>query len=227
EPFTIYVNDVPYSIEPTVLRNGQKCKLTDLLQDRDKIQLKRPQTIAEVLDLIDYSAKIKPHIYHLLINGQAKRLEIPTFSIFLHDEPIDLHHIINQGDRITLIPTLQENVTARSIIADEIASLPTITIMFNGKPLSIPLHKLEMLVNNVAVHDWDQHLENGDVITLNIAENRTQPVYHDIFLYTTIEQPKLNGVGQIQTLINGEHADFQSVIQNGDDVQLLWQIDER
>ncbi|WP_120188885.1 cell division FtsA domain-containing protein [Ammoniphilus oxalaticus] len=221
---TIHLDDEVYPLQPMVLKNGKRCQPTDQVNDRDAFDIRWPQTVADVLKQTGYGDQVRSINCELKINGQTKRVKEHDTGWRLNDEPASPQQSIREGDHLTFVQeTGSKQPTVRTLITPEIAHLAQISVTFNGQPLSIPLHRVTVLLNGISA-DWDQPLQNGDIVELEIAKHPTRPVYHDVFAYTIADITKPDGAIHMKTLVNGKAADFQTALHDGDEIELRWDI---
>ena len=219
----VYVEGVLHSLAPLAMKNGVHCDMTDEVNDRDVIEIRLPRTVEEVLKLTHHEEEIKTTELHLIVNGEPKKVKYARTQVLLNDRMVDLTQTIRHGDALKLVPSPIEVPTVQSVVTKEIPQTPTISVTFNGEPVSIPIMQTEIFVNGKQ-SSWDQRVEHGDVVDIK-TENRIQPVFSDVFRYSTTDLKRPAGAIQMKTLINGRVADFQTELHDGDKVELRWEYE--
>ena len=219
----VSIDGVFYSLPPITKRNGRHCTLTEVVNDRDKLEIRLPQTVEEVLRLTNHEDKLKTTEFVFEVNGNPRKIIFDGFTVFIHNKRVSLTDPVHQGDSLMLVPTPIERPTVRSVVGDEITQPSSITVTFNGELLSIPISQTEIFLNGER-SSWDQSLENGDELEVKV-ENPIQPLFHDVFRYSSTPLIKPDGAIKMGMFINGDQADFQTELHDGDNLELIWEYE--
>lgn len=196
--------------------------MTDQVQDRDIIDIRLPKTVEEIIQLANYDDKMKSSEFHILINGSFKKYPYNQTEIYLNGRKVSLSQTVSQGDQLRIVSSSAEDrPTIRSVVEyDEYPTL-SISVTFNGESLSIPICQTEILLNGKPA-TWEQVVEHGDELVIKVGKP-VQALFHDVFRYSSRELVMPEGAIQMKTLINGQPADFQTAIHDGDKIELIWE----
>lgn len=111
----------------------------------------------------------------------------------------------------------------RDVIPPEEWVQESMTVHFNGTPVSIALSSLSITMNGRPAEQHER-VEDGAIITVK-ATQPAAPVFSDVFRYVdvSLEKPSTDGLTRLVMLINGEPASFHSELQAGDKLELYWE----
>ncbi|WP_313799500.1 cell division FtsA domain-containing protein [Cytobacillus sp.] len=215
----VKINDEEFSIEAKITCNGKVVTADKVVEDRDVIECKVPETIEDMLtslNLHEYIIESRP--FRVNING--KETFIPSLSgkIYRNGIEVKLHNSYEHKDHIIIekktIPTTKEIAEVKQILLSH-----SIPISFNGeqihlhKPLSIIRRKDTILAESDPIQDGDHIL---------IEHRKLEPfLFQDLFGHVDIKMPE-QANGNFVLLKNGEQTTFQSKLEPGDDLTIVW-----
>lgn len=211
-PWRVTVNGTVYTIEPTVLVNGQPAQQDTVLPDRAHIQTRQPTTAGDILTQLQLLPP--PTLYHFTVNGQAQCLSLPA-RLFLHGVPCQPDAAVQDGDDLEVQAAPPPRLA-------EVLSLPndlvqTLTVTFNGQPCTVPLTRLELTVNGQPARPEDP-LTNGAVITYRLSHN-PHPTVSDVLLAAAFD-PHTAAGKMVVPYLNNAPAEFTTPVQEGDCVEM-------
>lgn len=220
----IKINEEHYSISAVITCNGKVASSKKSVEDRDVIECKMPETIEDMLislNLNEIIAEIRP--FRVKING--KETFIPTFSgkLYRNGKISNPHNSFEHCDDIIIekkeSPTMRELADIKQFILAQ-----NIPVSFNGKrvqltkPVSVIIRNGDQLSENDLIHDGDNLL---------IEQKRIEPfIFQDLFSHVDIKMPSQRN-GRFVLLKNGEQASFNSKLEPGDDLKIVWPLSQK
>lgn len=215
----VKINDEEFSIEAEITCNGKGVSADKVVEDRDVIECKIPETIEDMLtslNLHEYIIESRP----FRVNINRKETFIPSFSgkIYRNGIEVKLHNSYEHKDHIIIekktMPTTKEIAEVTQILLSH-----TIPISFNGE--KIHLHKpISIIRRNDTILAENDRIQDGDHIL--IEHRKLEPfLFQDLFGHVDIKMPE-QANGNFVLLKNGEQATFQSKLEPGDDLTIVW-----
>ncbi|WP_019154881.1 cell division protein FtsA [Robertmurraya massiliosenegalensis] len=215
----ITINGKNYEIQPTITRNGHIVSPEVVIEDRDNIECKMPETIEEAfiaLQVEHYFEQLKP--FRITLN--QKETIIPSFSGKLYKNGLEarLSNGIEDLDNITI--EQKKSVTIKELADKKQLMLSqSIPVYFNGKEIQVTKIVTEFKKNGHILKEKDV-IEDGDDITTN--QKPLQPfIFQDLFNFVEIEMPS-KASGSFQLLKNNEETTFFEDIEPGDHLEIVW-----
>jgi len=215
----VKINGREYTVKARITCNGADASSDKLVEDRDVIECRMPETIEELLNdlkLHELMAEIRP----FRVNIDGKETVIPPLSgkIFRNGREIKPFHSFDSHDEITIekkgTPTLKKLAQLKQLILSQ--SLP---VTFNGNSITIT-KPVAIIRRNRKVLSEEEIILDGDYLT--IEEGNIEPfTFQDIFGHVDIEIPQ-KASGTFELLQNGEKAAFHSKLKPGDQLQIIW-----
>jgi hypothetical protein len=215
----ITINGKYYELNPIITRNGTEVSPDVIIEDRDKIEYKMPDTIEEAfiaLNLDHFFLQLKP--FRVTLN--QKDTIIPSFSGKLYKNGLEakLNHIIEDQDQIVVeakkTVTIQEFADKKQFMLSQ-----SIPVYFNGKEIQLTKTVTEFQRNGQTLHDHDL-IKDGD--HLIVHQKQLQPfIFQDLFNFVEIEMPS-QANGSFQLLKNGDETTFFENIEPGDKLEIVW-----
>ncbi|MFE8697047.1 cell division FtsA domain-containing protein [Cytobacillus sp. FJAT-53684] len=220
----VKINEEKYIISAAITCNGHIASPERLIEDRDIIECKIPETIEELLlslGLHKLIAELRP--FRVKIN--ERDTFIPSFSgkVYRNGMESKIHNSYEHHDHIIIEkkhkPTVKELTQLKQIILSQ-----AIPISFNNKkitlqkPVSFIKRKGVLLTEEDTVEDGDQ---------LFIEQRKLEPfLFQDLFGHVDIEMPA-QANGNFVLLRNGEQATFHSKLEPGDDLKIVWPVKQK
>jgi cell division protein FtsA len=217
----VYVNDVLYSLPPILLRNGFPCEMAEKVDDRDQIEVHVPRTLEEVIANTNQQAMLATTHLNYRLNHQPYSFTVDGVQLFLNGNEAFLSSRITQGDRVVIQPSPLHLSTIDSLIPEDQRVAISITVTFNGEKISLPVVQTEISVNGKPA-EKDQIIQDGDELVVK-TKTLPPPIYSDVFRFTNIDLTNLNGSMNMKTMVNGEPAQFNTELKDGDQVELIWE----
>lgn len=220
----IKINEEHYSLSATITCNGRVAPSDKFVEDRDAIECKIPETVEEMLislNLLEIIAEIRP--FRVKING--KETFIPPFSgkLYRNGKEINPHNSFEHCDHLIIekkkSPTIRELADLKQMMLEQ-----NIPVSFNGKrvqlskPISIIMRNRKQLSEDDLIHEGDHLL---------IEQKRIEPfIFQDLFNHVDIKLPSQTNK-RFLLLKNGEQTTFDSKLDPGDDLKIVWPLTEK
>lgn len=217
----VYVNDVLYSLPPILLRNGFPCEMTEKVDDRDQIEIHLPRTLEEVIANTNQQAMLATTYLNYRLNHQPHSITVNGVQLFLNGKEAFLSSRITQGDRVMIQPSPFPHPTIDSLIPEDQRVAISITVSFNGEKISLPVVQTEISVNGKPA-EKDQIIQDGDELAVK-TKTLPPPIYSDVFRFTNVDLANPNVSINMKTMVNGEPAQFNTELKDGDQVELIWE----
>ncbi len=218
QQITVTINEQNYLIEPKWLIRGQRAYPTTVIQDRDRV-------VQEDISLLDVLQKYSPSPLDEHINVTVNQKEIQLVHARAVITPqIDLTTPIYNGLSIK-IESLEKKpfLVGDALLAAGITLHPGMQIRLNEQTL-ILAEKSRITKNGQSCLTTDP-IEDGDQLdcagNTSAKENVTMST---VLLY--LDQSMLQQASGKDMLImrkNGADADFSTLIEDGDRVEVFWQ----
>ncbi|MGG0717368.1 cell division protein FtsA [Robertmurraya massiliosenegalensis] len=216
---SITINGKNFEITPTITRNGYVVSPEVVIEDRDNIECKMPETIEEAfitLQVEHYFEQLKP--FRITLN--QKETIIPSFSgkLFKNGLEARLGNSIEHLDKIIVerkkAVTIKELADKKQLMLSQ-----SIPVYFNGKEIQMTKMVTEFKRNGQILKEKDV-IEDGDDITTN--QKQLQPfIFQDLFNFVEIEMPS-QANGSFQLLKNNVETTFFEHIEPGDSLEIVW-----
>ncbi|USG67188.1 rod shape-determining protein [Brevibacillus ruminantium] len=223
----LFINEQPVSLGPVALVDGVPLPLDASLTDRSEIVIRLPRTVEEVLresGVWSADGADEPvEVFHFQVNGHETTLPALQKIVQVNGKDAAFSDFVRPGDQLTFREEPFQAPEIRDVIPPEEWVQETISVHFNGQPVTITLASLSITMNGRAA---EQHeiVENGAVISVK-ASTPTAPVFSDVFRYVdvSLEKPVTEGISRLVMLVNGEPASFHTELNAGDKLELYWE----
>lgn len=202
-----------------ILCNGRKASADKLVSDRDEIQVKNPESIGEVLEILQKGQlleELKP--FRITINGTEMSISDLAGKLFLNGKEAKAQDTFKHLDEIKI--TQKSRLSVKNL-ADfqQIKLSETMPVFFNGEKVQLSKTIAEVKCNHQVLTDED-FLVDGDKIEVN--EKESSPfIFQDLFKYVDIELPE-KANGHFVLLKNDNQTTFYEQLAPGDDLRIVW-----
>lgn len=212
--FSVEINGKTELVTPKIMVNDEVSLPTRILKDGDAIKTLTARTIGEVLRLTGYPPTGRK-IYYTL-NGRRTHYTCAP-EIFMDDSEVSISLPVHADDKIEYIE--KENPKVSDII--DISSISsTIKIHYNGVDFSIPvMASIELTVNDRAA-TLNTIVEDEAEISYRKTDRKTATV-SDALLAVDFVPPDPKSRMTFSIKINGEPADFATLIRDGDTLEII------
>lgn len=219
-------NDRPLSLGPIILVNGEPQPLDAALVDRCEVEIRLPRTFEEVLRSAEMSAgsEEEPTPYlEFSVNGHSYSIPSRSEVILLNGKTATLSDYVRQGDELVYRREEITSPTIRDVIPLDEWVQETVTVLFNGEKVALPVAQVAITMDGRAASPEDAVVD-GAVITVKSSPSAT-PVFSDVFRFVevSLEKPDRESISGFVMLVNGELATFQTELKSGDKLELFWE----
>lgn len=215
---SVTIENKQYNLLPLVKINNIDVGYSNQVNDRDSLLFEHITTIEEALVITKHSTKPFAKIsFNLNIMGNSKTIPYVSKKIYKNGKITDLNEPISESDIITFDKFIKPYPSIDNFLKDYANLNCQINVTFNGqqikmKPKSLHIRMNEQIVNSNTLLEPNSKIN----IEWDINEGIT---YRDIFRYVDLSTSKGR---RYEMLVNGEHAEFNTPINNGDKLQLIW-----
>lgn len=213
-PLAITLDNKDYQLEIPLTINGAPAAPDTILHDRDQICTQTRLTLQQVLTQLSLAPAPVEYVYQ--INGAERAYAIwPKYTVNAsHASPDTL---LQSGDRIKRLapppPTLAELLGI-----DKADASRNITVLFNGSPCLIPVHRHTVLVDGQPA-DISQSVPSGGLIEYTATPDM-QPLISDVLLAADFDPRSLPVTARVNVLLNGAPTEYTAIVREGDSVSL-------
>lgn len=221
-PLNITISGEIKSLKPLLTINGIDADYTSLINDRDSIVFYHVKNIEEALVLSGYSTKFLSEVsYSVQINEDLKHFSHKFRRIYLNGENVNLQTAISNGDKITFDESVRDLPNIKDILEIFIGSDFSAKVRYNGNIITVYPASFKVLANEKII-DLDTKIVPDCTIKVNWEENENI-YFRDVFRYIDFNLSDLTLKTKYILLINGDKADFNTIIKSGDNLKFYWQ----
>ncbi|WP_397539640.1 cell division protein FtsA [Rummeliibacillus pycnus] len=217
EKRTVYVDNQPFSIEPSFTLNGQPAEMKTTLQDGDVLTIETATTVEQILNWIEKEALLN-QLRPFTISIDGKTLQLPSFNnvILINNQPVKSYFQIQDGDHIRIQdksnPTVLDIAEHLNMLIEN-----RIFVTFQDEQLELKKKCFEILVNGQPANIMTD-IRSGDTIHFLPSESSNW-IYQDVFRYSNWQLPT-NFKGTFEVLRNDEPSQFDEEIFGGDQLKI-------
>jgi cell division protein FtsA len=217
----ITLNDIPLSLSPIILINGEEADWDTPLQDRDQMEFRLPATLREVLLAAEaYTPEMEVQHLPFSVNGKAMHHDYCTYVFTINEQDAKLDDKVKKHDRISYRSQAVSLPSIADVLPVEEQKEVNTIVTFNGKTISIPSNEMEIYLNGERAHLSDSIQAHG-AITVQMHFKR-EPVFSDVFRYVNDNLHATEPGKNLVITINGNPASFQDPIKTGDVLEFEW-----
>ncbi len=210
------IDGIAVELEPIIRINGNLKTRDTMIQDRDKIHVSHPRTIAAALEKINRNDLLYENAFTVSINQKLVTLKKRTIEFFIMGSPVRPSQIIKDGDQITIqkqpLPTIIEVISEIGKKAFDI-----ITVLFNDEAVTIRKPLLTFTLNGQNVQA-SAPVKPGDRLDF-VLLSESPITFGDIFAFTDYSMPE-NPSTNYSLLRNGASIGFNDAIYGGDKLEI-------
>lgn len=216
ESFHVTFNHIAYLLGTIITVNGERKTGDYIIQDKDEIEWKKLERLKDFLDAY-FPERTFDDAFPVIINSQEVQLSTGKTTFLINGEEADLYAYLRDGDIIEVIPATLPKVEDVFRELDK-PYWRTIRVLFNGE--SVTLKKTAHTISR-----RDEQLEADAVLQkhdrLTITDKEQDPfVFQDVFRFVEIDLT--NATGHFKLWKNNEEAAFDTVIEDGDELAIIW-----
>lgn len=213
---SVKFNEEYHTLGTTFTVNGQLKTASYRILDKDEIQWTKRERVKDLLEHSSYDKDIKL-AFPIYVNRKRLDLPIGKTTILVNDKEASMETILHDDDELKLIPARTPIV--RDIFeALEKSDSYSIQVFFNKEPVT--LYKSAYTVSNKG-QTLHKESELHPHIRLTIQEKEVSTfVFQDIFRYVALDLT--NATGNFTLCCNNEKAGFDTPINDGDALGIVW-----
>jgi sulfur carrier protein ThiS len=219
-------------LPPVIEMNDQRVTPDTPLVDRAQITVRRPQTVRDVLPLLDSLSSdllrelSEPATIQITVDGQPVTLPYEHVQLRVNGEPVSLDHPLHAEDALD-IEKLDPPVYRMRDFYDEAVLPPQrISVIVNNRPITIEGPKPPIFRNGERA-SLDDPVFHGDRLNFVLPPDKQapsdwQPILSDVFRYIEIEKERPAQATNLIMTVNALPADFMTPLHHGAVVILEW-----
>ena len=212
EALTVLIDDKQMKLNPLITVNGQATSSEHCLADRDTVNVRTPVTLGEVLVAAGVQPQSVASTY--MVNGTERSYSVsPTYT--LNNLPANLAVSVSSNDRILSVPPVQPSIG--DILGLQQKLDDVVSVLFNGSPCRIPIHRYAVTVNNKPAHITSIAIPNSRIDYHVVANSQLR--VSDVLLAANFKPPRF-ATGPIVVLLNGRQAEYTATVNEGDRVEI-------
>jgi len=221
KPLQVEINGEIIKLDSLVEINEVRANTNTPIHDRDNINITNPESIKDVLDYAgyDYLPYSEQRIY-FQFNGRRQSIPYIQKQLFLNDKVATLQDKITDGDTILLDSKTLPLPTIKDLLPNYQGDLLSINVSFNGEIVKIN-PPIQLLMNDQIVEEDTPILMDSKIEILKSGKEHY--IFSDIFRLIDFNQKKPATATGYSILINGESAEFDAKIIDGDQLELYWE----
>lgn len=208
QEYTIYVNGREKHIRQTATINGKEATADTLLADGDIIEGRSFKSLGEALLAAGYPPT--GHKIHYKLNGSPATYTC-TPEILLNDAPANISMPIHEGDHIEYIA---DDAPKLSDVLNLSDSDTSIVIYYEGNEFFIPSANIELMLNGHKASLGT--LIDDDCEIIYDKSERQSTTVSEALLAVGFKPPAASARLTFNILVNGQTADFTTLMKNGD-----------
>ncbi len=221
----IWINHEQIAVDPVLLINGRAATATSKLKDRDQIHIKWP-TVSDVL--ITYKKINWDTSLHLKINGEWKEWHQPLYRVTSDREGLfkmDISAVIEDEMAIYMVEvpplTIQDVLQKANIVYTEVTPFQ---LTVNGK-LEVFRTQAPILLNGKATTLQTKVSDRDEISYDPLPGKVDSPITISDVIYRLGDNLRMQGLGKARLIMrrNGETADFTTVLEHNDSVEIYWE----
>lgn len=198
-----------------VIRNGRPARPEDPVNDRDVLEIRFPETAAELMEAL---GRQMPSAIHCWVNGTPVSLPAGG-SLLRNGEPALPDDMVEDGDDWQWVPG---HVRVRDALATlDIPAERTVQITVNDQPVT--LHVPVEIVRNGQPAAWDEPVAPGDRLQVKLDGQLT---LYQVLPYAGVQLPGEGSVDHNKRLVlrvGEQEAGFTTPIKDGDRVIIRYE----
>ncbi|WP_339147291.1 MULTISPECIES: cell division protein FtsA [unclassified Sutcliffiella] len=215
---TLHLNGIPADLNPTILVNGEPSTLDTPLSDRDKITLRYPKNIKELLVSTKQVTEDELEPFYLYINDEKSSLSSLSVQLKRNGSRVSATDTYSNLDQIVWEQAASPTVKMLSML-QQYETKQEIAVTYKGAKVVLSKNLLEFYRNGELLEEEDL-LKRGDHLQLMLR--RKEPfIFQDMFRFVNIEKPI--GAGSFVLKKNGVKASFYDLIEHGDELDIEWE----
>lgn len=212
-------NGKSYALGTIITVNGTIQSLDYIVNDKDEILWKKRDKVQDFFEEY-FPDDSLTGTFPINVDHQEIMLKSGETKILVNQKEATMDTVLNNGDRIEIVPASTPKV--KDVFREMNESYwYTIRVTFNGE--SVELRSPAYIVGRQGKSlGYESDLKPHDHLRLT-KKAKPRFVFQDVFRYVELDLTAKTGNFKIQR--NGEHAAFDTVIQDGDHLEIIWNED--
>ncbi len=208
----VIIDGTPIKLEPTITIDEVPKSIHTAIQDRDKITVIHPRTLAAALKIANRNELLNDNEFIVSVNQKKITLKKISNEFFINGTTAQPSQVVKDGDKITIrkhpLPTVNEVV---SQIGQR--GFDTLSVTFHDEAVTIQKPRLSATLNG-HISEGTEVVKSGDRLDF-VSLSNSPIIFSDIFAFTDYNLPE-NPLNNYQLLRNGNPIGFNDPIFGGD-----------
>jgi cell division protein FtsA len=217
QEFNVRINGDDIKVVPRISMNDSLVSPHTALVDRAEIVWEPILSVGSLLSYLEVDPPSEEEM-EVEINGQKRLLQYKVGNLLLNGEHADATTPLQPGDNLELVDEIYPRWRVRDISPQ--AGPVFIDITLNGQFRSLPGPRHVLQMNGKPVLG-EEPLKAGDIIKYSTPQQAI--IFSDLFKYIDFQPSPPAGKSRLIMQINGQAAEFTSIINNGDAIILDWE----
>ncbi|MCE5286046.1 MAG: rod shape-determining protein [Pelosinus sp.] len=216
--YQVKINEDIHQVTPFISVNKLPADPNTKLKDRDDVSYYIPYNLEDVLKQAGQSSECIDYFYTM--NGTERIFSLwPKYTIIRNQAEITAipSTKIQPNDKIALQPLPKPTIGELLGMAEEIGD--HITITFNGKKHTISTRQYTFRLNG-APAELSTVVPSGSNVEYSCTE-QPAPMLSSVLLAVKFDPRTLPNGKRVDTLINGQHAEYTAPVKNGDSIEVV------
>jgi sulfur carrier protein ThiS len=218
ETISLTINGTGYQLAPLVTVNGESGSPDLELADNDTVLVRHLHTVEDVLLHLGFEEPGAVATIRFSLQGETKVVRRPRYALTLNGARCEADTPVRTGDALIVEPVPPLTVREATGPTTEGGGLIRITV--NGKPLELPEGIPELLRNGRPAQPEDEVGENDQVELRSTGE---APMFAHALAQAGVAMSPPPGKSRLLMRLNGEPAEFTTLLQHGDVAELTWE----
>ncbi|WP_096202652.1 cell division FtsA domain-containing protein [Bacillus sp. FJAT-45350] len=213
------INGDSIRVLAAIHKNGKQTRVQDIVEERDEITVKVPETVHQVFAVLhrfDDIEALKP--FYVYLNNKKVTFSKGTIQLTKNNVDATLSTPIIEGDNIKVNSNIIVKPTINDLVEKEkLHATMSISIFYNDEPLTLVKPLIQITRNEVPLLEKEL-LVNEEKLLLTYYE-KSPFIFQDLFREVDIDlTPQPNK--KLVIMKNGANASFSDDIQTGDKLEV-------
>jgi len=221
KPYNITIDEKPFELFPLVEVNGIDSDYNNKINDRDVINFHHINSIEEALVMTGFSTvQFEEQKIQVRYMNQNKIISYKQKQLYKNGQPVTLKDSFTDGDIISFDVENRPYPLIKELVSDGVKTNIIIDVTFNGQHVRIEPKSFQVLVDKQKT-SLNAPIQPNSTIEIVWGDDYSL-TFSDVFRYVDFNT-RDNAKTRYVIKINGEIADFNAPIKQGDILELVWE----
>lgn len=231
-PLVVYLGERRVSLPLLITQNGHRVSPDAELLDRGRIETTLPQTMRDILPLLDLPAEIgavlaDPPTFSVTVDGHTVQLPYEKYLLTCNGERATLDRQVQDGDQLDYEELAAPVYEVRYFYDESLHPVQAIGVMVNNQPIRLEGPRPSIYRNGEKAQ-LDDLVLDGDQLHFASSpqgagtSDNWQPILSDLFRYIAIEKERPPHATDLVLTVNAAPATFMTPLFHGAFVTMEW-----